>query len=301
MTQPPPLPPLDPSSTISPVVLPQDVRVYRTIWISDIHLGTRGCQAEMLLDFLAHTRSEYLYLVGDIVDGWRLKRRWYWPATHNEVMHAILRRVQDGTRVFYLPGNHDEAARDYLNLRFGGVLVIDSLTHETMDGKRLLVIHGDQFDAVMGYSKWLGHLGDILYTLILSINGVFNKARRRMGFSYWSLSAYLKRKVKNAVQLITAYKKFLVLEARRSGADGIVCGHIHFAEMKQMGAPGGPDILYCNDGDWVESCTALVEHADGRLEILRWGDEMAKREGLVAKPPRRRRWRKAPPPEQNGA
>ncbi|MGB4102010.1 MAG: UDP-2,3-diacylglucosamine diphosphatase [Alphaproteobacteria bacterium] len=243
---------------------PNELR-FRSIWISDIHLGTRGCRADLLLDFLRHTASDYLYLVGDIVDGWQLRKRWYWPQEHNDVIQKLLRRAHKGTHVVFLPGNHDEAARDFLGLHFGGILVVNETVHVTADGKRLLVIHGDQFDAVMSYAKWLVHLGDSAYTLLLSINTVFNTLRRKLGFSYWSLSAYIKRKVKNAVEHIGNFEAFISEEAKRHQADGVVCGHIHHAEMRMIG-----DILYCNDGDWVESCTALVEHWDGRLQIINW-------------------------------
>jgi UDP-2,3-diacylglucosamine pyrophosphatase LpxH len=241
---------------------------YRAIWISDIHLGTKSCQAEKLLDFLRHTESEFLYLVGDIVDGWQLRKRWYWPQAHNDVIQKLLRRARKGSQVFFLPGNHDEAARDFLGLHFGGVLVVNDLVHETKLGKRLLILHGDQFDAVMSYAKWLAHLGDAAYTLALGINVVFNYVRRKLGFTYWSLSAYLKHKVKNAVEHIGAFESFIADEARRQKADGVVCGHIHHAEMRMI-----DNVLYCNDGDWVESCTALVEHMDGRLEIINWPNQ----------------------------
>jgi UDP-2,3-diacylglucosamine pyrophosphatase LpxH len=252
-------------------------RQYRSIWISDVHLGTRGCQADLLLDFLRSNESEYLYLVGDIVDGWRLKRGWYWPQSHNDVVQKILRRARKGAKVFYVPGNHDEAFRDYIGLQFGGVAVVEDIVHTTADGRRFLVIHGDQFDAVVKYAKWLAHLGDSAYTALLAINTGFNHVRRKLGFTYWSVSAYLKQRVKNAVEYIGAYETALADEARRRGVDGIICGHIHSAEMRPM-----EGVLYCNDGDWVESCTALVEHENGRLEIINWA---ASRRLLPVKPP----------------
>jgi UDP-2,3-diacylglucosamine pyrophosphatase LpxH len=245
-----------------------DVLSFRAIWISDIHLGTRGCQADMLLDFLRHTESDYLYLVGDIVDGWQLKKRWYWPQAHNDVVQKVLRRARKGTKVFFVCGNHDEAARPYCGLHFGGVFVTNEVVHETADGKRLLILHGDKFDAVMSCAKWLAHLGDAAYELALVLNRIFNFMRTRLGFPYWSLSAWLKHKVKNAVDHISAFEHFIVEEARHHKADGIVCGHIHHAEMRMIG-----DVLYCNDGDWVESCTAMVEDKEGRLSIIRWADE----------------------------
>lgn len=240
---------------------------YRTIWISDIHLGTRGCKADALLDFLKLTDSEYLYLVGDIVDGWRLKKSWFWAQSHNDVVQKLLRKARKGTKVVYIPGNHDEALRDYLDLQFGGITVLPEAIHVTVDGRRLLVLHGDSFDGVVKYAKWLAYLGDWAYNAALSLNHYFNLVRRSLGYSYWSLSQYLKQKVKNAVEFISRFEDALAEEARRRGLDGIVCGHIHKAEMREIGG-----VLYCNDGDWVESCTALVEHFDGRLEIIDWAD-----------------------------
>jgi UDP-2,3-diacylglucosamine pyrophosphatase LpxH len=242
-------------------------RRYRAIWISDVHLGTRGCKAEFLLDFLRRTESDFLYLVGDIVDGWRLKRSWYWRQEHNDVLQKLLRKARKGTSVVYIPGNHDEAARDYCGLQFGGVHVQKEAVHETADGRKLLVIHGDEFDAVVRYAKWLAVLGDRAYIFLLAVNHWFNAARRRLGFPYWSLSAWLKGRVKNAVEYVSSFEAAVAEEARRRSVDGVVCGHIHCAQMREIDG-----VLYCNDGDWVESCTALVEHFDGRLEILRWAE-----------------------------
>ncbi|MEI6558688.1 MAG: UDP-2,3-diacylglucosamine diphosphatase [Rhodospirillaceae bacterium] len=241
------------------------IRTYRTIWISDVHLGMQGSKADVLLEFLKQTESETLYLVGDIVDGWRLKRKWHWPQSHNDVVQKILRKARKGTKVWYIPGNHDEAAREYIGTQFGGVTVVEEAIHETADGRRLLVIHGDRFDAVVKYAKWLALVGDHVYVMLLHINGWVNFVRRRLGFSYWSVSAYLKQKAKSAVEYIGNYEVALAEEARRREVDGVICGHIHTAEIRNM-----EGILYCNDGDWVESCTALVEHASGELEILYW-------------------------------
>ena len=238
---------------------------FRTIWISDIHLGTRGCKAEFLLDFLRHTESEFLYLVGDIVDGWRLRKSWYWAQTHNDVIQKVLRKARKGTKVIYIPGNHDEWLRDYTEHHFGGVLLLGEAIHVTADGKRLLVVHGDAFDGVVRYARWLALLGDWAYELTLRLNNVFNRVRRHLGYPYWSLSAYLKSRVKNAVQFVSDYAHAIAAEARMREVDGVVCGHIHQAEIRQM-----EGVLYCNDGDWVENCSALVEHFDGRLEILYW-------------------------------
>jgi UDP-2,3-diacylglucosamine pyrophosphatase LpxH len=240
-------------------------RRFRAIWISDVHLGTRGCQAELLLDFLKHTESDTLYLVGDIIDGWRLKKSWYWAQSHNDVIQKVLRKARKGTKVIYVPGNHDEALRDYVPIQLGGVQVADEPVHVTADGRRFLVIHGDQFDAVVRYAKWLAFLGDYAYNAALTINVWFNVVRRRLGLPYWSLSAFLKQKVKNAVEYVGRFEAAVAEEARRRKVDGVICGHIHNAEIRDFDG-----VLYCNDGDWVESCTALVEHADGRLEIVDW-------------------------------
>jgi UDP-2,3-diacylglucosamine pyrophosphatase LpxH len=239
--------------------------VYRTLFLSDIHLGTRGCQAELLLDFLRHNDAETIYLIGDIVDGWRLKTGWYWPQSHNDVLQKLLRKVRKGARMIYVPGNHDEFARDYIGMVFGGVEVADHAYHMTADKKRLLIVHGDQFDIVVQHARWLAWLGDWAYTLALWLNLWFNKIRRRLGFPYWSFSAWAKLKVKNAVNFIGAFEMALAEAARRHHANGVVCGHIHHAVIRDMDG-----ITYINTGDFVESCTAVAEHEDGRLEILRW-------------------------------
>jgi UDP-2,3-diacylglucosamine pyrophosphatase LpxH len=240
-------------------------RAHRTIFISDTHLGTRGCKAEMLADFLAHNECQTLFLVGDIVDGWQLKRRWYWDAMHDAVVSEILRKVDGGTRVIFVPGNHDEFARHYAGRLFGGIEIIAETIHATADGKRLLVLHGDRFDGVVTNAKWLAHFGDWAYGVTLRWNDWLFRARRALGLPYWSLSAWLKHQVKNAVEYISAFEELVAAEARRRGADGVVCGHIHHAEIRMIG-----DVLYLNDGDWVESCSALVEDARGNMEILRW-------------------------------
>jgi len=250
---------------------------YRTIWLSDIHLGTRGCKADVLLSFLKHTESETLYLVGDIVDGWRLKRAWFWAQSHNDVVQKVLRKARKGTRVIYVPGNHDEALRDFTGHHFGGVAVVDEAVHQMADGRQFLVIHGDAFDGVVRYAKWLAILGDHAYTVLLAANHWLNIARRFLGYPYWSLSAFLKHKVKNAVEYISNFEVAVAAEARRRNVAGVICGHIHHAEIREIDG-----ILYCNDGDWVESCTALVEHADGRLEVLHWTEEMARRTAAAA-------------------
>jgi UDP-2,3-diacylglucosamine pyrophosphatase LpxH len=240
---------------------------FRTIWISDIHLGTTGCQAELLLEFLKHTESKNLFLVGDIIDGWQLARRWYWHRHHNDVVQKILRKARKGTRVVYVAGNHDEFARHFLGLAFGDIDIVDEAVHTTAAGKRLLVLHGDQFDAVVQCAKWLAHVGDMLYGISLDVNRVLNRIRKGFGLPYWSLSQYLKHRVKNAVSYINAFEEAVAREAKRRNLDGVVCGHIHRPEIRDIDG-----ITYCNDGDWVESLSALVETADGELKLLTWLD-----------------------------
>jgi UDP-2,3-diacylglucosamine pyrophosphatase LpxH len=238
---------------------------YRTVFISDIHLGTRGCQAELLLDFIRHMECDRLFLVGDIVDGWKMKSGWYWPQSHNDVVQKLLRMARRGATVTYIPGNHDDRVRDFCGVHFGGVVVARDAIHETADGRRFLVMHGDEFDGVVRHALWLALAGDVAYRALLTLNTVFNALRRRFGFGYWSLSAFLKTRVKNALQFIENFEAAVVAEARRRGVDGVICGHIHKAEMRDFDG-----VAYVNDGDWVESCTAVVEHFDGRLEILEW-------------------------------
>ncbi len=240
---------------------------YRTVFISDVHLGAAGSSAELLLDFLKSIECETLYLVGDIVDGWKLKKGWYWPASHNDVIRAVLKMAKHGTRVIYIPGNHDEVLRDFVGLQFGGVTFKLEDIHVTADGRRLLVIHGDEFDSVVLYAKWLAFLGDGAYSLLLRSNGAVNWARRRMGLPYWSLAGHMKRRVKNAVQFISRFEEVLAQAAAERNVEGVVCGHIHSADIRRFG-----DITYYNDGDWVESCTALVEQADGAMAIVDWAE-----------------------------
>ena len=241
-------------------------RRVRTLWISDIHLGTRGCRADDLLAFLRTVECATLYLVGDIVDCWRLKKSWYWPTSHQAVIREFLRRADIGVDVIFVPGNHDEAAREFDGLEMAGIKVRAEAIHVTADNRRFLVVHGDGFDGVVRYARWLYHLGDWSYRVVLQCNRVFNHVRRVCGLPYWSLSGFLKHRVKNAVQFIADFENVLAQAARHRGVDGVICGHIHHAEMRTIG-----DILYCNDGDWTESCTALVEHFDGQLEILQAG------------------------------
>lgn len=238
---------------------------YRTIFISDVHLGTRGCKAEILADFLACNDCETLYLVGDIIDGWALKRRWYWSDAQTQVVQEILKKADNGTKVIYIPGNHDEFLRPYCGRHMAGIELRYDAIHETADGKRLWVLHGDRFDAVMACAKWLAHLGDWAYSFALALNDRLHMIRSRFGLSYWSLSAHLKSAVKNAVEYISRFEDVVARAAVPKGVDGVMCGHIHHAEIRRIGP-----VLYLNDGDWVESCTALVEDGRGHLEILRW-------------------------------
>jgi UDP-2,3-diacylglucosamine pyrophosphatase LpxH len=248
-------------------------RQYRTIWISDVHLGTRGCNAEMLIDFLDHVDSEKMYLVGDIIDGWALKKRFYWPAAHNDIVWRVLKRAKRGTDVVYVPGNHDEMFRQFTGLDFGGVRIKRQDIHETADGRRLLVLHGDEFDAITLSHRWLAHLGDAAYEGMMALNRWLNRVRRMFNLPYWSLSKYAKQKVKNAVSFISKFEEVVAHEAAHRNIDGVVAGHIHKAEMREI-----EGVQYYNDGDWVEGCTALVEHYDGTMEILHWADEIAARD-----------------------
>ncbi|MBS0560268.1 MAG: UDP-2,3-diacylglucosamine diphosphatase [Proteobacteria bacterium] len=240
---------------------------YRSVFISDTHLGTRGCRSDFLADFLGRMSCEHLYLVGDIIDGWRLRKSWYWDEMHDEVLRLILRHARSGSEVTYIPGNHDEMFRVWLplGLEVCGVKLRREAVHRTAAGKQLLVTHGDEFDSVVRYAKFIALLGDGAYTAALAVNHWFNLARRKLGYPYWSLSAWLKRQVKEAVKAIDRFEGALAGEAKRRGFDGVVCGHIHHAEMREV-----QGVLYINDGDWVESCTALVEHHDGRLELVDW-------------------------------
>ncbi|MFM6986128.1 MAG: UDP-2,3-diacylglucosamine diphosphatase [Hydrogenophaga sp.] len=238
---------------------------YRAVFISDLHLGTAGCQAVALLDFLKHHPSHSLYLVGDIIDGWQLRRRWFWPQAHNDVIQKLLRRARKGCRVVWVPGNHDEFARQFHGHPFGGIEVLNEAVHTTADGRRLWVVHGDHFDGVIQCAKWLAYVGDNLYEFTLRLNRHLNSLRARLGLPYWSLSQYLKHKVKTAVNYVSDFESAVAAEARARAYHGVVCGHIHRPEMREIDGT-----LYCNDGDWVESLSALVEHHDGQLALVHW-------------------------------
>ncbi len=242
----------------------------RSVFISDVHLGFKGCQARYLLDFLRRIECERVYLVGDIVDLWSLSRSFYWPQAHNDVIRTLLGKAKHGTRVVYIPGNHDRVFRDHEGLVLGNVAICREAIHETVDGRRFLVLHGDEFDGIVRASPLLESIGNSAYAGVLRLNRYLNAVRVRMGFPYWSLAAFLKHKVKNAVKYIAGFERALAAEARRRGVDGVICGHIHRAEISEIDG-----VAYCNDGDWVESCTALVEDFSGRLSLLRWTESQA--------------------------
>jgi UDP-2,3-diacylglucosamine pyrophosphatase LpxH len=242
-----------------------DLRNLRSVFISDVHLGTRGAQTDRLLDFLQRVEPDNLYLVGDILDFWKGRSGWYWPRINNQLVQTVVDLASNGTRVVFIPGNHDEVLRDYVGSEFNGVAVERDAVHETANGDRFLVLHGDEFDSVVMHNKWVAYLGGEAYNFLLLVNRWFNYVRRRLGFRYWSLSAFLKHKVKNAANYIASFEHAVAHAAKERGADGVICGHIHKAEITAI-----QEVTYANCGDWVESCTALVEQPDGQLEILNW-------------------------------
>jgi UDP-2,3-diacylglucosamine pyrophosphatase LpxH len=250
-------------------------RHFRAVFISDIHLGTRGCNADGLIDFLDHVDCDTLYLVGDIIDGWRMKRRFYWPERHSAIIRRVMQKAKHGTDVVYIPGNHDEDFRGFIGMEFGGVKIRRRAIHDTAEGRQLLVLHGDEFDAIVMAHRWLAFLGDAAYDFLIQLTIAINVVRRTFKLPYWSLAKYAKRRVKEKVELISRFEEAVAHQAHKLGVDGVVCGHIHTAEARQFG-----DVTYYNDGDWVESSTALVEHSDGRMEILHWTDEMAARDQI---------------------
>ena len=241
---------------------------YKSIFISDVHLGSKGCKAEILVNFLKNNSAEKLYLIGDIIDGWKIQQnKWAWKQAHTNVIRKILGYAKQGTNVYYIAGNHDEFLRPLIpyELSFGRIEIANQIEHIGADGKHYLVVHGDLFDGITRLAPWLSFLGDKAYDVVLYINSKFNWARHKFGFGYWSLSKYLKYKVKKAVDFIFQFERNLAHYCKKRGFDGVICGHIHHAEIKII-----DDIVYMNDGDWVESCTALVEHWDGCWEIITW-------------------------------
>lgn len=238
---------------------------HRTIWISDVHLGTSTARAERLCDFLKYNSCDTLYLVGDIIDGWRMKKRAYWPQQHINVIRRILTRSKRGTKIVYITGNHDEFLRRYSGMSFGNIHLVDEHIHHSANGKQYWVVHGDAFDAVVFNRKWLAAIGDLAYDIMLKLNLWFNRARSALGMSHWSLSSYLKNKVRNAFSIIANYEATLASECKKRELDGVICGHIHHSDLKEIDG-----IQYANCGDWVESCTALVEDNEGNLKTLQW-------------------------------
>ncbi len=247
-------------------------RFYRSVWISDVHLCTRDSQAEHLTTFLDSIKCDYLYLVGDIIDVWAMRKRWHWPREYNELLHKLLKRARKGAQVTFIPGNHDEFFREFDGLHFGDVAITKRTIHTMADGRRFLVTHGDEFDAIVMYHKWLSHLGSRCYNHLIQLNRFVNWVRRCWGMPYWSMSGAIKRRVKGAVSYINDFESTMTREARREKVDGVICGHIHHPLMTEYG-----DFVYCNTGDWVEHCTALVEHMDGTLEIIWWHSEVDER------------------------
>lgn len=243
---------------------------YKTIFVSDVHLGTKDCKAELLNNFLKNNTCEKLYLVGDIIDGWKVQRnKLRWKQSHSNVLRRILGFSKRGTQVIYVAGNHDEFLRTFIpyGISLGNVTICNHIEHIGIDGKHYLVVHGDMFDGITRLHKWLSFLGDSAYDFVLNLNSKYNWIRHKMGFGYWSLSQYLKHKVKRAVDFMFQFEKNIASYCKRKGYDGVICGHIHHAEIKDIDG-----VTYMNDGDWVESCTALVEHFDGRWEIIHWGE-----------------------------
>lgn len=241
---------------------------YRAVWISDVHLGTRHAQVDKLLDFLRETECEYLYIVGDFIDGWQLRRKWFWTEEYNTLIQKLLRKNRKHTRVILITGNHDEFLEQFFGLNFGAVRLLERAEHVAADGKRYLVIHGHQFDGLAHFNRLLDRVGSALYDRILDMNVWINRLRRMFGFGYWSFASYIKLKAKRAMKYVTDYEEALLQFARKSNVDGIICGHIHRPEIRQVG-----DILYLNSGDWVENCTALVEDYTGHIELIRFHDK----------------------------
>jgi len=242
---------------------------FRTIFLSDIHLGTRGCRADLLLEFLKVHTCDQLYLVGDIIDGWRFKSGFYWPQEHTNVMRRFLTLSKRGTQVTYVTGNHDEFLRKYSDMEIGNIRVVDEAVHRSRNAKRFLVVHGDAYDVVTRYHRWAARLGGLGYALLLTLNGTLNRFRGRFGYGYWSLSAWVKYRVKRAVSFVSSFEQIVSHDCRHRGFDGVVCGHIHHAEITDYDG-----IRYMNCGDWVESCTALVEDERGEFHLIRWADVM---------------------------
>jgi len=267
-----------------------ETRKFKTLFLSDIHLGSKAAKADDLIAFLRGHQAETIILVGDIVDGWRLRRSWYWPQIANDVVQKLLRQARKGTRIIYIPGNHDEFLRDFPGTHFGGIEVALNHLHEAADGRRYLILHGDEFDVIVRHAKILAHLGDWAYDLAILINRVLNAVRRRFGLPYWSFSSWAKLRVKQAVNFISEFQRVVVEEAKRQKVDGVICGHIHHATIEDIDG-----IRYINTGDWVESCTAVAEGFDGRMELLRWSELQKQITGPARRETFRGRGRSRPP------
>ena len=256
-----------------------ETRHFRTLFISDVHLGSKAAKADFLLDFLRTHEADTIILVGDIIDGWRLKRSWYWPQSCNDVVQKLLRKARKGTRIVYIPGNHDEFLRAFPGTHFGGIEVAHRIIHETADGKKYLVLHGDEFDMVVRNARLLAYLGDWAYDMAIAINVVVAAVRRYLGMPYWSFSAWAKQQVKQAVNFIGEFQRVVAEEARKNDVDGVICGHIHHAVMEDIDG-----IHYINTGDWVESCTAVAENQDGTFEMINWGHLIGAAKPIAALP-----------------
>lgn len=249
-------------------LVPEKLRV-RAVWISDVHLGYKDCKADFLLDFLERVECDTLYLVGDIIDLWSLSQQFHWPPAHNQVLRTLLKKARDGVKVIYIPGNHDNAFREYLGESFGAVEIHRNVIHETLGGQRLLVMHGDELDDVIRFSRFTRLVGEAAYDFLLFVSRIAYRIRRRFGYSYWSLAGYIKARLNNAAQAIDCFECAMLEWAARHEVDGVVCGHIHHPNIRMENG-----LLYCNDGDWIENCTAMIETRDGRLEILHWSDSL---------------------------
>lgn len=238
---------------------------FRSMFLSDVHLGSKDAHAEYLLDLLHHSEAQHIYLVGDIFDLWKLRSGWHWTQTNNRIVQTLLARALNGTRVVYIPGNHDELARDYIGMRFSGVDIARQAIHTTADGRRMLITHGDELDMLVTVNHWLRYIGDLNYSALLAMNRAYNRARRSLGLPYWSLCSYLKSRLGNAVAYVRRFEEAAVERARQLELDGVICGHIHVPRIEWING-----LLYANSGDWVENCTALVEEANGHIGLLHW-------------------------------
>ncbi|GIU54071.1 UDP-2,3-diacylglucosamine diphosphatase [Shewanella sp. KT0246] len=241
---------------------------FNALWLSDVHLGSLDCKAEFLLNLLSQTQANQIYLVGDIIDIWALKKRVYWPESHNLVLQKLLQLAKDGTQIKYIPGNHDEAFKSYTDFHFWGITMANQYVHQCINGEKVLMLHGDQFDSEVCISRTYAKLGDHLYDVLLFLNRKLHQIRHACGFSYWSLASYVKLRVNKAQHAIDMYRDAVLRYAKTQDVQVVVCGHIHQPELSIH-----DDIIYANDGDWVENCTLIAETLTGELQLLRWSDE----------------------------